>query len=783
MSRLAVCVLFSVLSAPGFAQTPPPTRDDYLLLQRWRCRAEPLAVPSGGLKWSFKGASWSFESGRFWLAEPTSGGAVTGLVFEGKGRFSMEVPDPIELTQLRRFTKRPDLVAVDQPFTSMVLRTSGELPLSPTGTPPAGAFQANKLARERHEQWLTLRLQDVDARIVAALSTPGDLYATVDMKTVGFDWLTWSYDAERMEEIRLESFNRTYPYLETWLSVDEQLDDRGRPASELRPAIDILHVDLVADLTRAGRDKDWMLGEFQAGVVFTPAAEVEGARAVQFHLSALAKVSAVSEGGKPLAFLRDHVGGRRAGYDNRIYDDSLVVLLDEPLSPGKERRLDVVYELELLNYARGRAWYPWVEGDETLLRDTHTARLELTVRKKHEVRAMGRKEDDGGKEKEEGAKHTTVWTADEPVKMLTFSFADHFVEETVRAEGTPEVIAFGSRQGIPKSRFYNTGVDVANSAAFFQKLLGADLPPRPLYVTSIDGGHGQSFDGFIHMSEASFDVEQAGATELFRAHEVAHQWWGHLVGASSYRDAWLGEAFAEYSAMMFVEATVKDGPKLFQEIVRVYGDGLNGSIKTGFSKFARPGVTLLNRAYGDRIGPIGHGWRANTGEVPTAYSSQVYEKGALVLHMLRGLLHDMTKSDEAFIEILRDFVRTHRGGYASTRDFEAAVTRRAPADWSWYFDQWVFGTAIPTYRWNYDLAATPDAKGEYAATLRVRQSDVPPGFKMPVPVAVELPSGKTGRLRILVDEPDETFTLSFPERPKSLTFNPDSEVLAKTRRD
>jgi aminopeptidase N len=317
---------------------------------------------------------------------------------------------------------------------------------------------------------------------------------------------------------------------------------------------------------------------------------------------------------------------------------------------------------------------------------------------------------------------------------------------------------------------------VAESLAYFGKLFDSPLPPDPIYVTSIDASHGQSFDGFIHLPEQSFDLLGPGLAELFRAHEVAHQWWGHRVGAATYRDAWLGEAFAEYSAMMFVKDTVPDGAKLFDEILRSYNDEQTGSIKSGFSKFTRFDVNLANRAHGDRIGPIGHGWRANTGEVPTAYSSLVYGKGALVLHMLRGLLAEATGSDQAFIDVLRAFLREHQGGVVSTADFAAAVAKRVPGDWTWFFDQWVERAEIPTWRWSYAVAGN-------TATLKVRQSDVPPGFRMPVPVRVELADGSSVERIVTVDEAEESFDLAFDRKPKALVFNPGYAVLARVRKD
>jgi hypothetical protein len=783
---ILLSLLFLALALPAAAQTAQSLRDDYDRLQHWRFRTDPIAVPAGGVTWTVEGAMWRFESGRFWLQEPTSGGAVTGLVFEGKGRFQMEVPDAAELAQLRRFAKRPDLTAVDEPFSALVLRTSSEMPIDPSKASAATGFAVNKLARDRHEHWLTQRSEDIDGRVVEALATPGDRYLRADMKTDDFGWLAFDYDAQRIEEVRLESFNTSHPAVEVWVSLDRpgERDPRGRPTSRWNPAVDIEHFDITADLTEAGRDKDWMKGRFKVGVRFLP--RRDGARAVQLFLDHLAKVTSVSEGGKPLPFLRDHIGDRRASLDGRLYDASLIVLLDQPLATGVERRIDLEYELDVLNFAKGRDWYPSTEGDETVLRDEHTARLEITTRKKFEVRANGRREEGsgGGDRANDGRTSTTVWIVDHPIKMLTFTYADYLHEERVTHEGVPDVICFGSKVPLAGgARFREVGQDVIDSLAFYQKLFDAKLPDEPIYVSSINAGHGQAFDGFIQLAHRSFDLLGPGIGELFRAHEAAHQFWGVMVGSATYRDAWLGEAFAEYSGMMFVEQTMKDGPRFLDEIIHAYNDEQNGSIKSGFSKFTRMDVNKANLLHGDRTGPIGHGWRADTGEVPTAYSSQVYGKGALVLHMLRGLLRDQTGGDQAFLDVLRDFLHTYRGKAPSTGDFEAVLARHVPGDWSWFFDEWVNGMGVPAYRWSYDLAGTPNAEGKYVATLKVRQTDVPAGFKMSVPVAVEYADGRSERRRVMVDGPEESFPLAFTVRPKSLTFNAGSEVLSKTRRE
>ena len=85
-----------------------------------------MAVPDGGLRWTIDTATWELSTGQIWLQEPTSSGKITGLVFEGRGRFRMGVPDSIELAQLRQFVEEPELEQIDYEFTHLVLRFAGQ---------------------------------------------------------------------------------------------------------------------------------------------------------------------------------------------------------------------------------------------------------------------------------------------------------------------------------------------------------------------------------------------------------------------------------------------------------------------------------------------------------------------------------------------------------------------------------------------------------------------------------------------------------------------------------
>lgn len=781
--RLAPFLTCAALSAvalfafsPSAAADPGAAEATYERLQQGRYGA-PVAVPPAGLELVRDTAVWTFSRGELRFMEPTADGLVTGLVFEGEGHFRMTVPDAVERAQLRRVSEE-DIESIDEPFTALVLRTTeAEVLAAFPAAPSGGTYEPNRLAADRHEQWRDLRRLDIDARLLCGLLIPNDRYLRIEVETPTFGWLTYEHDGLRREEINLNHVYRVANREEVWVSLDAPQDrtTAGRPAPVRQDLFDLQHVDLEVDLTRASRrsgrvgygDIHTRRGQLRATLTLMP--WFGGARALPLELDPEAEVTAVtSSEGEPLRFLRHET--KEVG--RKVYGSDLLVLLDRPLEAGETRQVVVEYELELYGYAPGRSWYPGAVG--VGIHDPHTARLTITALAKNDVRAMGR----AAESREEGKLRHQVWMIDEPERMITFSFSEGFHDEIMEREGVPRIVAFAPTNN--SNTVWNVAADVMNSVSYFQLLFDSELPVGQLNATSIPGSHGQSFEGFIHLSDFDIHNETKGPSELFRAHEVAHQWWGHVVAWQSYRDQWLSEAFAEYSAMMFIEATMENGAELYEEIVRTYIGQSLAEVRP--SRFLRRSALELNDKDRERIGPISIGYRAATGDAPGGYVAQTYCKGAVVLHMLRTLLRNVTKSDEVFMTVLREFLTTHRGGEASTDDFMAILAKHAPSDWSWFFDQWVHDTAIPTYRWRYETASKPDAEGKYALTLEVHQEDVPEGFRMPVPVAVTFGKGETGQIVVPVNEAEQTFTIPLPKRPKKVELNPDGAVMARVKK-
>jgi hypothetical protein len=657
----------------------------------------------------------------------------------------------------------------------MVLRASGgaeDLVGLAAGSPgSAGPFERNGLAAERHAHWLEHLEIDVDSRVVLGLLTPGDDYLLASFESERFGWLVYENDPRKGEEASLRRFKDGV--FESWLSLD-LIQARTETVTD---ALHVRHADIRADLTEAGRGAPCCITETQPrlgrfSVDLIGEALVSGPQVLPLSLRGDAEVKAVRVNDQEVGFIRHHIGGRSLGISNELYDDDLTVLLPEPLEKGKEVRVCVEYELEIYNYVGGRSWYPgervWDPSE------LHTGTIELTLPARMEARAMGHRARTPAAGRE-GREHPERWVIDRPAVMLTFAIAERPESYELDVEGAPHIEVFGPGMG-KEAKFHNVAADAANSIRFFSDLFDMPLERNDLVVASIVGFHGQSFDGFVHMAEGSFYLEQPGASELFRAHEIAHQWWGHRVSWQTYRDQWLSEAFAEYSAMMYVEATMEDGDHWFDEILHTYTDELTGSIKTILSKFARPGLAPLNPNERAKMGPIALGYRAQAGQVPGAYFIQSYQKGSLVLHMLRVMLRNLTKSDDLFVKVLADFLHAYDGKAATTADFIASLTKTAPADWQWFFDEWVYGTAIPTYAWAWK--AERGDGGQDVLALTVRQENVPDGFRMPVPVRIDFGGGKAGQAVVLVDEREETFRLPLPAKPKKVELNPDFAVLA-----
>jgi aminopeptidase N len=299
-------------------------------------------------------------------------------------------------------------------------------------------------------------------------------------------------------------------------------------------------------------------------------------------------------------------------------------------------------------------------------------------------------------------------------------------------------------------------IEIQNVVKVFNRLfVPLDLETFRVVAAPID--HGRGFDGLLLLSRGVGFESSSSDAFLFRAHEVAHQWWGNIVAPDRYpRDRWLSEAFAEYSGMEYHRERFQDAKKTSDTIFRQWMMPLQRAGKSG-SKNLRGDV---------RTASMQELWSVLDG------GQNVYTKGPMVLQMLRYLIRVKTGSDDAFWEILRSFAKESAGKPASTEDFIKVSERVVGGDLHWFFNQWLWRTEIPKVRWSQRLEPK-DGK----LLLTVDAEQIGTEFVLLIPVYVHmggdnvvtrplLMKGRTGRVQMLV-----------AQEPNKVTINDNWEAL------
>jgi aminopeptidase N len=270
----------------------------------------------------------------------------------------------------------------------------------------------------------------------------------------------------------------------------------------------------------------------------------------------------------------------------------------------------------------------------------------------------------------------------------------------------------------------------------------------------MDGGRSESFYKFV------------------AAHEVSHQWWGHLLGWQSYRDQWLSEGFAQFSTSLFAQMVYQNEAflKFWKELrVELFEKNKEGT---------RP----------CDAGAIALGYRLNSGKTGAVTQQVMYGKGAFVVHMLRMLMWEPQSGDARVMAMMKDFVKTYTHQNVSTEDFKRIVEKHiTPAmdlmgnrRMDWFFNEWVYGTKIPEYRLSSRLEDAPGGQTKVVGTIA--QDKVDPTFVMRVPVYANL-NGKVVRLLSAVIDGNRTsreFQILLPQKPARLMLCAYEDVLCVT---
>lgn len=229
------------------------------------------------------------------------------------------------------------------------------------------------------------------------------------------------------------------------------------------------------------------------------------------------------------------------------------------------------------------------------------------------------------------------------------------------------------------------------------------------------------------------------------SHELAHQWFGDLLTCRDWSHGWLNESFATYSEVLWYEQRY-GVDEMRQYVIDTMQDYLGET-------YRRPIVTNVFRD------PI------------DIFDRHLYEKGAMVLHTLRGVL-----GDDAFFRSIQRYCRENLDKNVVTQDLIDAIASETGRNMEWFFDQWVFRPGHPEFKvgWSWD----DNAK---LATVTVKQTqktdDGVPIFRVPVTIDFRTGRGRPVSFQVEITEAEHTFVFPLPGKPDLCRFDPYNRVL------
>jgi hypothetical protein len=707
-------------------------------------------------------AAFTFRSGSFAFYGEVNG-KVTGAVFKGDGHLHITPPTEQEKHNLSILNHTDQF---DEDFDKVVLRftdaTAAELRKAATGKgEPDSAY--SKEAEGLRDYMRHQIHNNLDLRLLQDVLSPATgeyFFAAIHGKKNGH--LFFELDPQGSgdvapEEVSLFSKNEWgVTYLLGFHRAAEYANGTAG-GNEHNAAYKIENENLDVTIEKSGFLSSLATVELRA--------QQDGVAVIPLDLYSTLRVSKVETAkGEALDFVQE----------KKEDDPDFGVVLAQPIHKGETTTLKITYGGKdvVLNEGAGN-YYPvarenWYPNSSQGLGDYANYRMLFHVPKDLQLIATGTKVS----EKTDGGVNTSEWKTEFPLAVVGFSLGEFKNKEakfSIPPEGEFTVDAYANTEPIGGRGLNTTPMlesELTQGEAAAQTYINyfGPLPFSHIALTQQSAcDYGQSWPMLVYLPVCGFFDETqrhfllgSNAFDLYwtivTPHEVAHQWWGQTVGFRSYRDQWMSEGFADTSATIYLQAQHQTDQFL------------------EFWKQQRKLITEKNE-FGFRpidVGPLTMGIRLSSPKAGWGiYQNLVYPKGAYILHMIRMMMWTPKDGDARFKDTMHDFVDSHRLQAATTEDFKAAVERHMSPQMDldgnhrmdWFFNQYVYGTDLPTYHFEGQATQNGDATSLH---LKLVQSGVSDKFKMLVPIYVELTDGKIIRLGSFTVSGNKTIEQTVP---------------------
>ena len=230
-------------------------------------------------------------------------------------------------------------------------------------------------------------------------------------------------------------------------------------------------------------------------------------------------------------------------------------------------------------------------------------------------------------------------------------------------------------------------------------------------------------------------------------HEIAHQWFGNAVTEYDWDDIWLSEGFATYFTLLFIE----------HEYGRdAFVDGLKSSQKRVDAFYEKnPKYTIIHD---------------NLKDMKDVTSSQTYQKGSWILHMLRGMV-----GTETFWKGIKTYYKKYQDLNVTTDDFKRVMEEVSGRDLTIFFEQWLYkpGTLSLAGNWKYDKKSS-----QIIVALNQVQTDGSL-FEMPLEIEIDFGKNKQQLEVVQIKGKSNSFKIQVNSEPKNIVIDPNLWVLKK----
>ncbi len=425
------------------------------------------------------------------------------------------------------------------------------------------------------------------------------------------------------------------------------------------------------------------------------------------------------------------------------------------MSAGYDLGLDFKAETEdnpqlinTLSFPEGaRHWFPCYDHPN----DKATSEMIVTVRKDYNALSNGKllsvTENATNKTK------TFHWLNDKPHPTYLYVLAAGPYVVLKDSLGSLPINYWVYPKAVPDAMrsFHKTPEIVA----FFNREYGVDYPWDKYDQVTIPGigGGAESTSATVLGQSTIHDerAEQDFSSHWLVAHEAAHQWWGDLVTMRDWTHAWINESFATYGEYLWSRHDLGADEGAVNLLNKK-----NAYLNEAKNRYTRP--IVFNR------------WnRPND-----MFDRHLYQKGAVVLHMLRDVL-----GDEPFRQAMSIFLKRHAFGAADTNDLINAIRTATGQDPQWFFDQWLYGAGHPIFEVESAWNAQKKKLRLRVAQVQKQRHDI---GVFRVPVDIRVASSKIDSVRrFWMNDSVETIEWTLPEKPLLVRFDANNVLLKELR--